>query len=111
MKRPDPYSSLFFFLLGLPGQPPAPTANSVSTHVIDISWTAPSDTGAGITGYNVQWQAVGEKVKNQKVITGSRTAKLDITPYTLYDIQVRAYNEKGDGPFSLPLRVRSQESG
>ena len=95
----------------MPGQPPAPTANSVSTHVIDISWTEPSDTGAGITGYNVQWKVVGKSVENQKVITGSRTAKLDVTPYTDYDIQVRAYNGKGDGPWSLPLRVRSKESG
>lgn len=95
----------------MPGQPSPPTANSVSTHVIDILWTAPSDTGTGITGYNVQWQVVGKLVKNQKVITGSRTAKLDVMPYTEYDIQVRAYNGKGDGPWSQPLRVRSKESG
>ena len=98
-------------MLGLPGQPPAPTANSVSTHVIDISWTAPSDTGAGITGYNLQWQVVWKLQKNKKVITGSTTAKLDVIPYTEYDIQVRAYNGKGNGPWSLPLRVRSKESG
>ena len=99
-------------MLGSPGQPPAPTTNSVSTHVIDISWTAPSDTGPGITGCNVQWQVVGKLRKNEKVITGSTTAKLDVTPYTEYDIQVRAYmNGKGNGPWSLPLRVRSKESG
>jgi hypothetical protein len=80
-------------------------------HVIDISWTAPSDTGAGITGYNVQWQVVGKLTKKQKVVTGNRTAKLDVTPYTEYDIQVRAYSGKGDGPWSLPLRVRSKQSG
>ena len=104
-------SHLFFIILGLPGQPSAPTANSVSTHVIDISWAAPSDRGAGIAGYNIQWQVVGKSEKKQKVITGSRTAKLDVTPYTEYDIQVRAYNGKGDGPWSQPLQVRSKESG
>ena len=98
-------------MLGLPGQPPAPTATSVSTHFINISWTAPSDKGAGITGYDVQWQAVGEAVKTEKEITGSLTAKLDVTPYTEYDIQVRAYNGKGNGPWSHPLNVRSKESG
>ena len=98
-------------MLGFPGQPPAPTTNSVSTHVIDISWVAPSDTGAGITWYNVQWQVVGKLPKNEKFITGSTTAKLAVTPYTKYDIQVRAYNGKGIGPWSLPLRVRSKESG
>jgi len=98
-------------LLGLPGQPSPPTANSVSAHVIDISWASPSDTGAGITGYSVQWKVVGKSVKNQKVITGGRTAKLDVTPYTEYDIQVRAFNGKGDGPWSQPLRLISKESG
>ena len=95
----------------MPGQPPAPSTTSVSTDVIDISWTAPSDTGTGITGYNVQWQVVGKLPKNEKLITGSMTAKLDVTPYTEYDIQVRAYNGQGNGPWSLPLRVRSKESG
>lgn len=95
----------------MPGQPPAPTANSVSTHVFDISWTSPSDTGAGITGYKVQWQVVGKLEKYEKEITGSKTAKLSVTPYTAYDIQVRAYNRKGDGPWSQPLRVKSKESG
>jgi len=99
------------FLLGLPGKPSPPTANSVSGHDIDVSWTAPSDTGAGITGYNVLWQVVGKSVKNQKVITGGMTAKLDVTPYTKYDINVQAFNRKGDGPWSQPLRVMSKESG
>ena len=98
-------------MLGLPGQPPVPTVNSVAMHVIDISWTAPSDRGAGITGYTVQWNVVGKLVKIQKLITGSMTAKLDVIPYTQYDIQVSAYNGKGDGPWSRPLRVRSAESG
>ena len=95
----------------MPGKPPKPTAKSVSTHVISISWTEPSDTGAGITGYNVQWHIVGKSRKYLKVITGNRTAKLDVIPYTEYDIQVRAYNGKGDGPWSQPLRKRSAESG
>jgi len=95
----------------LPGQLNAPTADSVSTHTIDISWTAPSDTGTGITGYDVQWHVVGKLEKHEELTTGKKTAKLDVTPYTWYEIQVRAYNEKGDGPWSQALRVRSAESG
>ncbi|KAL9973643.1 hypothetical protein ACROYT_G020124 [Oculina patagonica] len=95
---------------GLPGQPSIPTADSISTHEITISWTAPSKVGDGITGYNVQWQVVGKLTKDQKVVTGSTSARLVVTPYTEYDIQVRAYNGKGDGPWSAPLKVRSKES-
>jgi len=88
----------------LPGKPPAPTAKSVSTHVISISWTAPSDTGAGITEYMVQWHVVGKLEKYQKVITVRRTAKLDVLPYTEYDIQVRAY----DGIWTLVTASTSE---
>ena len=95
----------------MPGKPSTPTAVSVSALEIDISWTAPSDTGAGITGYVVQWQVVGKSTKNDKVVTGSMSAKIVVTPYTEYDIQVRAYNRKGHGSWSMPLRVRSEESG
>ena len=100
------------FFLGLPGRPSSPTTDSVSTNEIAISWTAPADVGDGITGYIVQWQAAGEANFKDKVVTGSTSARLAVTPYTLYDIQVRAFNDKGHGPWSLPLRgARSRESG
>ncbi|KAL9973661.1 hypothetical protein ACROYT_G020143 [Oculina patagonica] len=65
----------------------------------------------GLPGYNVQWQVVGKLLtKKQKVVKGSTSARLVVTPYTEYDIQVRAYNGKGDGPWSASLKVRSKES-
>ncbi|KAJ7371448.1 hypothetical protein OS493_025918 [Desmophyllum pertusum] len=99
-------------MTGLPGQPSSPTADSISTNEIDISWTAPADTGDGITGYTVQWQVIGKSTQTQKVVTGaSRSARLPVTPYTRYDIQVRAFNDKVHGPWSVALKVMSKESG
>ncbi|XP_022804806.1 lactadherin-like [Stylophora pistillata] len=96
---------------GSPGQPSSPSADSVLSKKIVISWSAPTDVGDGITGYVVRWQIAGKADYQGKVVTGSRSATLDkLTPYTLYDIQVRAENDKGHGPWSASLKVRTQES-
>jgi len=79
---------------------------------VTITWDTPTDGGDNITGYNVWWIEVGTSVPSQKVITANKVATLDkLTPYTQYDIQVRAFNDKGEGPWTMPLRVTTSESG
>jgi len=86
--------------------------DSISNTSVSIAWNTPSDSGDGITGYNVWWIEVGTSVPFQKVKAANRVATLDkLTPYTQYDIQVQAYNDKGEGPWTMPLRVRTSESG
>ena len=105
-------SHLFFLIfLGWPGQPSSLSTKSVSSTKIVISWSAPTDEGDGITGYSVKWQAAGESKIYQKEVTGNRSVTLDkLTPYTWYDIHVRAESHNGDGPWSVPLKVRTKES-
>ena len=60
----------------------------------------------------MRWIKVGTSVSLQKVITGNTVATLDkLTPYTQYDIQVQACNDKGEGPWTMPLRERTSASG
>ena len=95
----------------MPGQPSSLSTKSVSSTKIVISWNAPTDEGDGITWYSVKWQAAGESKIYQKEVTGSRTVTLDkLTPYTLYEIHVRAESLNGDGLWSGPLKVRTYES-
>ena len=95
----------------MPGQPSSLSTKSLSSTKIVISWSAPTDEGDGITGYSVKWQAAGESKIYQKEVTGSRTVTLDkLTPYTLYEIHVRAESLNGDGLWSGPLKVRTNES-
>ena len=82
-----------------------------SPNEIVISWSAPTDVGDGITRYFVKWQAAGISHIQQRVVTVSRSATLDkLTPYTWFDIQVRAETDKGSGPWSVSLKVRTNES-
>ena len=82
--------------------------------MINITWDPPTDIGDGIKGYTVKWKEVnGTSGSVQKVVSPSisNTALLAVTPYTLYEIFVRAYNDEGSGLWSEPLRVQSSESG
>ena len=82
--------------------------------MINITWDPPIDIGDGIKGYTVKWQEVnGTSGSMQKVVPplSFNSASLTVTPYTWYDIHVQAYNDKGIGPLSEPLRVQSSESG
>ena len=105
------YHIYFLIFLGLPGQPSSLSSKSVSSTKIVISWSAPTDEGDGITGYSVKWKAAEESKIYQKEVTGNRSVTLDkLTPYTWYDIHVRAESRNGDGPWSVPLKVRTKES-
>ena len=105
------YHIYFLIFLGLPGQPSSLSTKSVSSTKIVISWSAPTDEGDGITGYSVKWQVAGESKIYQKEVTGNRSVTLDkLTPYTWYDIHVRAESHNGDGPRSVPLEVKTKES-
>ena len=82
--------------------------------MINITWDAPIDIGAGIKGFIVKWQEVNVTSGSmQKVVSplSFNAASLTVTPYTWCDIHVQAYNDKGIGPWSKPLRVQSSESG
>ena len=86
---------------------------SISSNEITVKWTPPTDTGSSaIKGYNIQWKVDGQSSHQQKIVLSQTTAKLsNIKPYTLYNIQVQAFNEEGAGPWSVSLIVKSAESG
>ena len=95
-------------------QPPgAPTIGSVTagTNTLTISWSAPDDTGgSAITSYDLRYipsnATAKEDPDNWTVRTGIATT--DAGTYSLtgllrngaYDLQVRAVNDAGPGPWS-----------
>ena len=56
---------------------------------------------------------MGHLAKCKKwVLPGSAiSTTINVDPYTSYYIFVQAFTDKGTGPWSAPLRVRSSESG
>ena len=89
---------------GLPGQPnpPGVSATDGSVTQLDITWTTPSeDGGSGITRYDLRhsrqgldsWVLITNRGGNSYTLSGLLTG-------TTYDVQVRAVNSNGFGPWS-----------
>ena len=100
-----------------PGYPDAPTATA-GTRSLTVDWAAPTETGpTAITGYDLRYissSATGKSdPDNWTVVTGIGTD--DTASYSLtglragaeYDVQVRAVNTGGAGPWSESLVIRS----
>ena len=99
------------------GYPPAPTATS-GMRTLTIDWDAPTDIGgSAITSYDLQYIRSNASGKtdpdNWTVATGigaDDTGTYEIMglgPGAQYDVQVRAVNDTGPGPWSESLVVRS----
>ena len=89
--------------------PAAPAAPAVlptagTTDSLDVSWTAPDNTGPAITDYDVQYRAVGEVTWTDLNHTGTALSATisGLDPDTHYQVQVRATNGEGTGPWSDP---------
>ena len=88
-----------------PLAPDRPDVEGASTSSLVVRWTAPDNTGrAPITSYDLQYRESGtqdwrngpqNRTDTYAVISG-------LTENTQYEVQVRATNEDGDGPWSEP---------
>ena len=100
-----------------PGFPPIPSATS-GMRTLTIDWDAPTDIGgAAITSYDLQYIRSDASGKTDPAnwtelagIGTDDTGTYEITglgPGVEYDVQVRAVNDTGPGPWSESLVVRS----
>ena len=87
-----------------PGKPAAPTVTAVAATPtrLDVSWTAPGNTGPAITDYDVQYRAgtTGAFTDANYDGTPTSTTLTGLTVGTTYHVQVRARNTEGIGPWS-----------
>ena len=88
-----------------PGQPAAPTVSATagSTTSLDVTWTAPTNTGPAITSYDLQYRQgdSGNFTDGPQDVTGTSAAIGSLAPGTAYQVQVRATNAEGDGEWSF----------
>ena len=99
------------------GTPAAASAAAPGTPVVSIeagheqlvvSWQAPADNRAAITGYTVQWKSGAQAYEALDAASPERTATVTDTSHTIMDltngmaymVQVRATNAVGSGPWS-----------
>ena len=88
-----------------PAAPAAPTvtATSASTTSVDVTWTAPANPGKpAISGYDLRYRAgiSGSWTDGPQNRTGASASIASLTAGTSYQVQVRATNAEGDGPWS-----------
>ena len=85
-----------------PAAPAAPTV-SASTTSLHVSWTTPANAGKpAITSYDLQYRqgASGTWTNGPQDRTGTTAAITGLSAGTAYQVQVRATNAEGDGPWS-----------
>ena len=85
-----------------PGMP-AVAATSGSTTSLDVSWTAPVNTGRpALSGYKLRYRTgSGAWTDHAHSGTGTTSATIaSLTPSAAYEVQVRAVNADGDGAWS-----------
>ena len=82
---------------------PAVAATSGSTTSLDVSWTAPENSGKpAITSYDLQYRegASGSFTDGPQDVTGTSTTIAGLNSGTSYQVQVRATNDEGDSGWS-----------
>ncbi len=89
-----------------PGRPDKPTVapNTGNGHeALKVTWAAPENSGPAITGYVVQHRTDGSSDSWTQVTAAASdvTAVIsNLEPTTAYEVQVRADNAEGEGPWS-----------
>ena len=84
---------------------PSMSATSGSMTSLDVSWSAPPNTGRpDIEHYDLQYRggASGDWTDGPQDVTGTSTAIGSLTAGRFYQVRVRAANAEGDGPWSKP---------
>ena len=93
-----------------PGAPTV-TATPNTTESLTVSWSAPSNTGRpAITSYDLQYRegTSGGWTNGPRTVTGTSATIMGLTAdLPAYQVQVRATNSDGDGPWSPPGRIRT----
>ena len=94
-----------------PLAPAAPrvTATPDTTDSLTVSWSAPSNTGRpAIDDYDLQYRegTTGTWTNGPQGVSGTSATIAGLTAApTAYQVQVRATNSDGDGPWSPPGRI------
>ncbi len=90
-----------------PLAPAAPTVSAVSgsTTSLSVSWNAPMNTGRpSIENYDLQFRpgTSGNWLDGPQNVSATSSIFANLEPDSLYQVQVRATNDEGDGPYSSP---------
>ena len=93
-----------------PSAPDAPSVAATARDTLTVRWTAPANTGPGITDYAGRYRAAGSGAFErgwERVGTATQATIGGLTGDTLYEVQVRATNAEGVGGWSESMEART----
>ena len=87
-----------------PGRPAAPSVSSVpgSTTSLEVTWTAPANTGPAIESYDLRYRegTSGSWTNGPQNVSGTSETISGLTASTSYQVQVLATNSEGNSLWS-----------
>ena len=88
-----------------PARPDAPALSAspdAPQTALDVTWTAPANTGPPLTGYDLRYRKQGEQGWSAHAVTGTATSTTipDLEPDATYEVQVAASNDEGTSDWS-----------
>ncbi len=95
-----------------PLAPAMPSVSAASTMSVNVMWDTPSNTGRPmIISYDLQYKKSSDTgwSDGPQGVTTTNTSIESLDADTEYQVQVRASNSDGDGPWSLPGTGRTEE--
>ncbi len=87
-----------------PDAPLEVTVTGSGTTSLQVTWTAPPNLGRpAIEGYDVQYREVGESqwMDGPQDVIGTSATIMPVDAGKSYEVQVRATNDEGDGPWAV----------
>ncbi len=96
-----------------PQTPAEPTVTALSPAILRVTWTEPTNTGPGITDYDVQYRqgTSGAFTDVNYNGTGTTTTLIGLNPNTMYQVQVLARNDEGPSEWSDSGEGRTNTTG
>ena len=83
-----------------PGVPAAPAVEDASADSLAVSWSPPDNAGPPILGYRIRYRIAVTGSWREASHAGLETTLGGLLGGTRYEVQVRARNEDGTGPWS-----------
>ena len=86
-----------------PPDAPVVQVDTASPISLNVTWLAPATSGRpAVSNYDLRYKLVGEStfIDGPQDVSGTSTTIGELIPASSYDVQVRATNAEGDGPWS-----------